>query len=247
MKSNLKITYSWGKGERQDRMKILLLLLCFVILYWFVPFLITAGAGIGVLKRKQNTEKLAFTFDDGPNPIYTPMLLDLLRQHHIKATFFIVGSKAEKYPEVIERIHAEGHLIGLHNYVHKSNWLMSPWRIRQDLRQSADIIEKITGERPVYYRPPWGLLNLLDLLLLKQYKMIHWSVMVEDWSSKGGSEKIEKRLLRDIEKGDVVLLHDCGETMGADETAPMNTIHALKTVFKDLSNRNISCVRIDEM
>ena len=227
--------------------KILLLLLVFLVFYWWIPFLLTAGVGIGVLKRKENTEKLAFTFDDGPNPIYTPMLLDLLKQHKIKATFFVVGSKAEKYPELIARMHEEGHLIGIHNYIHKSNWIMSPWIIRRHLRKSTAIIEKITGERPVYYRPPWGLLNLLDLLLMKQYKIIHWSVIAEDWSEKGGSEKIENRLLRNIKKGDVVLLHDCGETIGADKSAPMNTIHALKNVFTELSNQSVSCVRIDEL
>jgi peptidoglycan/xylan/chitin deacetylase (PgdA/CDA1 family) len=144
-------------------------------------------------------------------------------------------------------MHAEGHLIGMHNYVHKSNWVLTPWTIRRHLNKSADIIEKITGERPVYYRPPWGLLNLLDLFLLKKYKIVHWSVMAEDWRSSGGSEKIKNRLLRDIKNGDVILLHDCGLTPGADEDAPMNTIHALKDVLKELSNRGTSCVRIDEL
>ncbi|GAA3312775.1 hypothetical protein GCM10020331_001310 [Ectobacillus funiculus] len=83
---------------------------------------------------------------------------------------------------------------------------------------------------------------------MKQYKIIHWSVMAEDWSDKGGSEKNRKRLLQNIKKGDVILLHDCGETIGADKSAPMNTINALKKrFFKELSNRSISCVRIDEL
>ncbi|WP_342043566.1 polysaccharide deacetylase family protein [Bacillus sp. OTU2372] len=228
-------------------LNIILLVLFFLALYWIVPFLLTAGAGIGVLKRKDTSEKVAFTFDDGPNPIYTPQLLDLLKKNNIKATFFVVGSKAEKYPELIDRMHADGHLIGMHNYVHKSNWVMWPRTVRQHLTKTASIIEKITGERPIYYRPPWGLLTLFDFLLIKKYKMIHWSVMAEDWRSRGGSEKVEKRLLRDIKKGDVVLLHDCGDTVGADVDAPINTITALKEVFKELSSRRISCVRIDEL
>ncbi|MCM3727921.1 polysaccharide deacetylase family protein [Neobacillus cucumis] len=228
-------------------LNIILVVLCFLTLYWFVPFLLTAGAGIGVLKRKDASERIAFTFDDGPNPIYTPQLLDLLKKNKIKATFFVVGFKAEKYPELITRMHAEGHLIGMHNYVHKSNWLLAPWTVRQHLTKTASIIEKITGECPIYYRPPWGLLTLFDFLLMKQYQIIHWSVMAEDWRSNGGSEKVENRLLRDIKKGDVVLLHDCGETAGADVDAPINTITALKKVFKELSGLGISCVRIDEL
>lgn len=222
-------------------------LLLLVALYWLVPFILTAGAGFGVLKRKAASDKIAFTFDDGPNPVYTPQLLDLLKKHNIKATFFVVGSKAEKYPELIARMHAEGHLIGIHNFIHKSNWVMAPWTIRRHLNKTASIIERITGERPVYYRPPWGLLTLFDFLLVKQYKIIHWSVMAEDWRSRGGSEKVEKRLLQTIKKGDVVLLHDCGETAGADIDAPMNTITALKKVFKELSRRDVSCVRINEL
>ncbi|MBS4214516.1 MULTISPECIES: polysaccharide deacetylase family protein [Neobacillus] len=226
----------------------IILLLCFILaLYWLIPFILSAGFSIGVLKRKETSEKIAFTFDDGPNRIFTPQLLDLLKKYNIKATFFVLGSKAEKYPELIARMHEEGHLIGMHNYVHKSNWVMGPWTIRKQLGKTAAIIENITGERPIYYRPPWGLLNLFDFFLMKKYKMIHWSVMAEDWRSKGGSEKIKTRLIRDIKNGDVVLLHDCGETFGADQDAPANTIDALKDVFKELSSQGKSCVRIDEL
>lgn len=182
--------------------KGILLVLFLLALYWLVPYILTAGFGIGVLKRKDSSAKIAFTFDDGPNPIYTPQLLDLLKINNMKATFFVVGSKAEQYPELIERMRAEGHLIGIHNYVHKSNWIIAPWTIRRHLRKSASIIENITGERPIYYRPPWGLLNVFDIFLMKKYKIILWSVMAEDWSSKGGNEKIKKRLLRNIKNGD---------------------------------------------
>ncbi|MED1466954.1 polysaccharide deacetylase family protein [Bacillus salipaludis] len=226
---------------------MILLLLLVLVFYWLVPYFLTAGLGIGVLKRKDFSAKIAFTFDDGPNRIFTPQLLNLLKANNIKATFFVVGSKAEKYPELIERMHKEGHLIGIHNYVHKSNWVMSPWKIRQDLEKSASIIEKITGESPIYYRPPWGLMNLFDFFLLKKYKIIHWSVMAEDWKSRGGSEKVKNILLQKIKHGDVILLHDCGETLGADAHAPMNTIIALKDVLKELSSRGMACVRIDEL
>src|SRR5256885_2191204 len=117
--------------------KITLLMLLFFTFYWLVPFILTAIAGIGVLKKKDSSDKISFTFDDGPNPIYTPQLLDLLKHHHIQATFFVVGSKAEKYPELIARMHNEGHLIGIHNYVHKSNWFMAPWTTRRHLNKTA--------------------------------------------------------------------------------------------------------------
>ena len=73
----------------------------------------------------------------------------------MKATFFLVGSHAEKHPEVVKRIHCEGHLIGIHNYVHKSNWFMRPVTVRKQVKRTDDIIYSITGERSSYYRPPW--------------------------------------------------------------------------------------------
>jgi len=227
--------------------ELILGIFLFIILYTIFPYFLFRGLGIGVTKKLRDSGKIAFTFDDGPNPIYTPILLDLLKKFDVKATFFVLGAKAEKYPELILRIHLEGHLIGIHNYQHRSNWLMLPWSVRRKLDKSASIVEKITGVRPVYYRPPWGLLNLFDLSTIKRYKTIFWSVMAEDWRSAGGSERVKNKLLAETKQGDIILLHDCGETLGADSDAPKNTISALKDVLEELKLRQFSCARIDEI
>lgn len=226
--------------------KIVLGLIFLYVFYTLIPYLYSFFPGSKVFRKSEDPTKIAFTFDDGPDPKYTPMLLDLLKQYNIKATFFVVGSKAEKNPKLILRMHKEGHLIGLHNYVHTSNWMMFPWTVRHHLDNSAAIIEKITGCTPVYYRPPWGLLNLSDFFSLTSYKIVLWSVMAEDWKKRGGSEKVKKKLSK-IEGGDVILLHDCGTTFGADEEAPMNTIDALKDVLKETAQKGLVSVRIDEM
>ncbi|WMT41962.1 polysaccharide deacetylase family protein [Paenibacillus sp. D2_2] len=136
------------------------LLIFLIALYMGLPFLLTRIFGWGVFRkasRKRAERHIAFTFDDGPDPRYTPKLLDLLRDRGVKATFFVLGSKAEKYPELVKRMHEEGHQIGIHNYTHMLNWIMSPRNIlRKHVERSADIIQRITGERPTYYRPPWG-------------------------------------------------------------------------------------------
>ncbi|MCM3570322.1 polysaccharide deacetylase family protein [Neobacillus mesonae] len=216
------------------------------LLYTALPYFLSRGLGLKIFKKGADTSKIAFTFDDGPDPIYTPILLDLLKKNEVKATFFVVGQRAKKHPELIRRMYQEGHLIGIHNFVHQSNWFMSPWKVRRGLEDTADIIEKITGVRPVYYRPPWGLLNLFDLILKGSYKIILWSVMAEDWRTTGGSEKIKQRLA-EIKGGDVILLHDCGETPGAELDAPRNTINALKDVLKQVKIKGLACVRIDEL
>jgi peptidoglycan/xylan/chitin deacetylase (PgdA/CDA1 family) len=229
----------------------LLFFILIAVIYTIVPFILSRGAGLGVLKyagRKAVAKKeIAFTFDDGPNPKYTNELLDLLKKHQIKASFFVVGEEAEKYPDIIFRMHKEGHLIGIHNYVHRSNWLMTPWRVKRDLEKSANIIEGITGTKPKYYRPPWGMLNIFDYFTHKDYMIILWSLMVGDWRSKGGSKKREEGILNGVKPGDIILLHDSGETWGANEDAPKYTITALKTVFKELSKRGYTCKRIDEL
>lgn len=82
--------------------------------------------GMGVHSEVGAEKEIAFTFDDGPDPCYTPELLDLLKEHGIKATFFVLGKKAKQYPELIERMHREGHQIGIHNYTHTPNWIHFP-------------------------------------------------------------------------------------------------------------------------
>ncbi|WP_028399290.1 polysaccharide deacetylase family protein [Ectobacillus panaciterrae] len=221
--------------------------LTLLLAYGIIPSILSRGLGLGVFQRSRTNHEVAFTFDDGPDPKYTPQLLDLLKKYNIKAAFFVLGSKAEQVPELIIRMHQEGHLIGIHNYVHRSNWLMTPWTVRRQLNRSASIIERITGVRPVYYRPPWGLLNLFDFLLHKKFQVVLWSIMVGDWRSRGGSERIKRRLLHKMHGGAVIVLHDSGETWGADIDAPLHTIKALEDVFKEIRFRDYTCVRIDEM
>lgn len=112
--------------------------------------------GYRVFRRGIGRTDYGLTFDDGPDPHYTPLLLDLLKRYDAKATFFVVGSHAERHPEIIKRMHDEGHLIGIHNYVHKTNWLMRPATVRKQIDRTDEIIFSITGERSTYYRPPWG-------------------------------------------------------------------------------------------
>jgi len=225
---------------------ILLVIVFLILLYTVIPYILSRGLGLKVCKRGSDQEKIAFTFDDGPDPNYTPILLDLLKKNKVKATFFVVGYKAEKHPELIKRMHQEGHLIGIHNYIHRSNWLMSPWKVRKGLEDTAKIIEHFTGEKPIFYRPPWGMLNLLDFIKKGKYKIILWSIMAQDWRTSGGSDKIKHRL-SNIKGGDVILLHDCGDTLGAEIEAPRNTINALKDVLKTVEKRGFTCVRVDDL
>lgn len=168
-----------------------------IVLYMIVPFALTRILGWGVHSEVGAEKEIAFTFDDGPDPCYTPELLDLLKEHGIKATFFVLGKKAKQYPELIERMHREGHQIGIHNYtIHPTDPL--PWtNRRKQVDRTADIVERITGERPIFYRPPWGLLNLGDFFLLREsYRIVLWSVMVGDWKASLSAEQLKDALIK---------------------------------------------------
>ena len=125
---------------------------------------------------------------------------------------------------------------------------MTPRSVKRNhVNRSADIVESITGERPTCYRPPWGIINLIDYLLKKEYDIILWSLMARDWRSSVGTAKLKKRLLRRSKDGSVVLLHDCGDTFGANKNAPQFMLEALAEALVVWKQREVHCVRIDEM
>lgn len=220
---------------------------CIVVLvfYTVIPTLLMRIFGIGAYPKSIESG-IALTFDDGPDPKYTPILLDLLQKHNVKATFFVLGSKAERSPELILRMHREGHLIGLHNYVHRTNGLMMPWKVRRQLEQAAEAVKKITGESPQYYRPPWGIVNAFDFFLSKRFHIVLWSLIVGDWLKKTGKDKIKKRLITQLSTGSVIVLHDSGETFGADEDAPVHMLEALDEFLIETTHRGFTFVRVDE-
>jgi peptidoglycan/xylan/chitin deacetylase (PgdA/CDA1 family) len=235
-------------GVESMKERLVLFIVLGILVYMLIPWVLTRLFGIGVIRRGLTKKQIALTFDDGPDPQYTPQLLDLLVKYQIKATFFVLGSKAEKYPELIRRIHEEGHQIGIHNYTHSSNWLMTPWNVRhRQVTRSADIVNAIIGQRPIYYRPPWGIINLFDFLLLRQYKIVLWSTMGRDWSSRIGKKKLKSILMNKTKDGSIVLLHDSGDTFGADQDAPSYMLPALEEAVIELRKRELQFVRVDEM
>lgn len=229
-------------------METLLLWLFYISsLYAFIPGLITRIFGFRVFRRGRSKEYFSLTFDDGPDPQYTPALLDLLKRYDAKATFFVVGSSAERHPELLKRMREEGHLIGIHNYVHKTNWLMGPAAVKKQIQKTGKVILDATGERTHFYRPPWGIVNLFDFAKRNETQIVLWSSIFSDWRVKIGADKLTKRMLRKLRGGEVFLLHDSGATLGANVTAPGEMLIALERVLKEARNRGLNSIRIDEM
>lgn len=219
----------------------------FMTFYAFIPGLLSRVFGYRVFKRGSAKQEIALTFDDGPDPVYTEQLLDLLKRYDAKATFFVVGVHAKQYPELLLRMRNEGHTIGVHNYEHKTNWFMRPKTVKKHIGMTNDIIENVTGQRSTYYRPPWGIMNLFDYRNVSQLNIILWSSLFGDWSEKLTAEKLKERMMKKVAPGEVLLLHDCGRTLGADVDAPRNMLIALEAYLQAATAKGLKMVTIDEM
>lgn len=216
---------------------ILGVLLVLYIIYTLVPTFLMRLFSLGVINKLHVPGKMALTFDDGPDPDYTPRLLDLLKEYNAKATFFVVGEFAEQYPDIVRRMVSEGHEVGTHHYRHLSTWLLTPVDVKRQCYWASKVVERITGQLPVYYRPPWGHLNLFSYWSAKPFKLVIWSAILGDWSLRLGSERLLGRLRRRSRDGAIIVLHDCGKTPGAHPNAPGNMLKALKPFLEEMHNR----------
>jgi len=160
--------------------------------------------------RVENADCVALTFDDGPSPVDTPRLLDLLREKNVKATFFVVGKRADQYPEIVRRAWNEGHLIANHTWSHQPLFcFLTPRRLRAEIELGAESIRRICGFVPRYFRSPVGLRHPLLGPCLKQegLEYISWSIRTFD-TFTDNSSALSCRILNRVTGGDIVLLHD---------------------------------------
>lgn len=177
--------------------------------------LITAPARrvFGTVTRVDTTEPVAaITFDDGPDPRYLPPLLDLLKRYGARATFFVIGHKAQKYPDLIARLAAAGHVVGNHSFTHPSFPMLSGRARRAEIRACRAAIAPHGSE---LLRPPYGhqtLASRLDAMACG-YQVIAWSVDVWDWLGKPPAWMADE-LARRTGPGDIVLLHDAIDADG---------------------------------
>ena len=154
--------------------------------------------------------RLALTFDDGPHPVYTGQLLDVLREAHLKATFFVVGKEAARYPELIQRMANEGHEIGNHTWSHGDPAQTSPRNFLDEVRQTDELVESLTGRIPQSMRPPKGELNWTKLSgLWRQGKTVAlWNVDPRDYRMNDAGEVAVWKSRYEPTDGDVLLFHD---------------------------------------
>jgi peptidoglycan/xylan/chitin deacetylase (PgdA/CDA1 family) len=192
---------------------------------------------------------IALTFDDGPHAEYTATILDVLREHGARATFFVVGERARAHPELVARAVSEGHLVGSHSYAHAHTFHVSRSRtMADDIERGMRAITEITGQRPRFFRPPQGLRvpTLREALasLAEPPTCVTWTVRGLDTIARS-PDAIVARIARRLAPGAIVALHD-GTGFGGGHRRDA-TVDALRRLLSFARDRGLSCVTLDRM
>ena len=198
---------------------------------------------ISVYSSHMNEQnKIALTFDDGPHPVYTPQILDILAEYHVHATFFLIGENVEQYPELVQRIQREGHEIGNHTYCHANLKKTAPGRIREEILETEDALLLIADQRPKLLRPPGGLYNkqVCETASALDYDVILWTIDTRDWAHTP-CDAIVANVEGNIRCGDIILCHD------AVGGKPSPTPDAVRRIVPDLLRQGYDFVTVSEL
>lgn len=183
---------------------------------------------------------IAITFDDGPDPVLTPRLLDLLKQRGIHATFFLVGRNAAAYPDVVRRIADEGHELGNHSWSHPLLTQLGKDSVESQLRRTHDAIVKACGTAPLLYRPPYGAVSVSQRARIEKsfgYSAILWDVDPQDWKHPRSAQKVYDAIHKQTRAGSIILCHDIHET----------TIAAMPATLDDLLARGYRFATVTQL
>ena len=179
--------------------------------------------------------KIALTFDDGPNPGSTPLLLDGLKERGVKVTFFVIGQNVEKYPDIVTRASAEGHIIGNHTYHHIDITKSTKEVAVKEIMDTSDLVERVTGIPTEYMRPPFGVWQR-DLEMDMGVMPVLWSIDPLDWTTENEDEIVNK-VVTEAEENDIILLHDCYKS----------SVNAAFRIIDILEKEGFEFVTVDEL
>jgi peptidoglycan/xylan/chitin deacetylase (PgdA/CDA1 family) len=189
--------------------------------------------GRAITSLRGHGRAVALTFDDGPNPDATPLILDALKARGVRATFFILGRHAERWPELVQRVADEGHAIGNHGYYHRKLHFKSPRYVRDDLQLGTEMIVRASGVHPALFRAPHGFRSPWVTTIARSLgqRTVGWSLGVWD-SDRPGVDVIADRTVLGARPGAILLLHD-GD--GYDiEGDRLQTAHAVPLIVDRL-------------
>ncbi len=210
-----------------------------------MAFLVWASADISsniylktICKSDTKDQVAALTFDDGPDEVMTERVLDVLKRHDIKATFFLIGEKVEKFPHIVKRIVEEGHIVANHTYSHSGLFpLSSSAKVKEELQRCNDSIYNAVGLRIKLFRPPFGVTNPIigKMVRRNDYTTIGWSIRSLD--TVKSREDVAKKVEIQLHPGAIILLHDRCE----------NADVLLENIITSAIEKGYRFVSLDEM
>lgn len=183
---------------------------------------------------------IALTFDDGPHPQNTPRLLDMLKERHLKATFFLIGRSAATWPAIVKRIRDEGHELGNHTWDHQQLSRLRESKVMDELGRTHTAIVNACGSGPAFYRPPYGSIRVDQRKVIMEhfhYPTILWDVDTLDWKSPRSIAKVHDTILRDAKPGSIILCHDIH----------VETINAMPSTLDDMLARGFQFRTVSEL
>lgn len=207
------------------------------------------GSQEGIIRRGHpGLPFVSLTFDDGPSPIYTPRILDILKEKEVKATFFLTGKHIDKYPGVAKRIINEGHEVGNHTYNHRELFPTRKTVIKNQIRKADNAIFRHLGIKTALFRPPRGIYTnaVRQFLVNEGYHMVLWTISSVDWRGLS-PKKIAYRVERFARNGSIILFHDSGALIKAEGASRENTVKALPLVIDLLRDSGYQFIPVGKM
>lgn len=186
-------------------------------------------------EAKKNQKRIALTFDDGPSAVTTPQVLDILKKYNVKATFFVLGQNVAGNEEILKRIVSEGHEVASHTWDHANLVTLSDDQVRQEVKQTQDIVKSVIGKEPTMLRPPYGSVNQ-SVMSIIQLPVIHWSVDSKDWQSRNAGA-ILGEIKANTYPGSIILMHDIHQP----------TVDSLTSVLDYLFGQGYQPVTVSEL
>ncbi len=252
---NLPAPYWW-------LLPALLLLAYQGVIVWGVLDLKLSMFTPSVCRVSSKEPVLALTFDDGPDPCSTPLVLDALSKAGARATFFVVGRKVERHPELVRAIAADGHELAVHSYGHELNYsFLSPRFVREDIRRCQSLLRNCGIETPTYFRPPVGQASPRTARGISEAGVlcIGWSVRGGDGVARRSKDDCLNRVKKGVAAGAIVLLHDAWQGRDLSDELPETTspeqrqarspagVQALPELLEHLKKQGLSSVTVSEL
>jgi len=202
------------------------------------------AAKLGIMQRQDGADGVALTFDDGPHPQGTPIVLEILREVGAPATFFLAGEQVERRPALAAEIVAAGHRVELHCQRHRSALRLTGRQFLDDAERGRAAIEEASGQRIADHRPPYGIYSAAALRAVRRrgWRPVLWSRWGRDWRGRATAHSIAELAVGNAEAGDIVLLHDadCYSAPGSW----VRTVAALPIILEELDRRGLKPISL---